>query len=157
MAKPLGQCLTFDMEVSDQREEYLTDRLVEFNRAHLDLWEQNHDSQFEAAPLHIYALDRQSEIVGGLAGWTHRLRAWLDINVIWVKEESRRRGIGRELLGRAEEEARRRGCLYARASTSQHQAPRFYEELGYSLYGQLEDCPPGETAFYYRKNLVQSE
>ena len=157
MAKPLQQCLTFDVAVSDERKEYLTDRLVEFNRTHLELWEQNHDSQYEAARLQIYALDQQGEIIGGLAGWTHRLRAWFEISIIWVKEESRGQGVGRELMRQAEEEARRRGCSYARTSTLQHQSPWFYEKLGYSLYGKLENCPPGETSYYYRKDLVQSE
>ena len=157
MTKPVRQGLTFDMAVNDEREEYVTDRLVEFNRAHLELWEQNHDAQYEAAPLQIYVLDQQGQVVGGLAGRTHGLRAWLEISVVWVKEELRGQGIGRELMRRAEEEARRRGCLYARTSTSQHQAPRFYERLGYSLYGKLENCPPGETAHYYRKDLGQGD
>lgn len=157
MTKPVRSGLTFDLAVSDEREAYVTDRLVEFNRAHSERWEPNHDGQYQAAPLHVYALDRQGEIVGGLTGWTHSLRAWLDIGVMWVKEEWRGQGIGRELMRRAEEEARRRGCLHARVSTSDHQAPRFYEKLGYTLYGKLENCPPGETAYYYRKDLAPRE
>jgi len=155
MAKPLRQGLTFDLAASDEREEYLTDRLVEFNRAHAEQWEENHDSRYEDAPLHVYALDQQGEIAGGVVGRTHGLRAWLEIGVVWVEEGWRGQGIGRELMRRAEEEARRRGCLYARAATSQYQAPGFYEKLGYSMYGKLENCPPGETAYYYRKDLMQ--
>ncbi len=56
-------------------------------------------------------------------------------------------------MKRAEEEARRRGCLYARLATSTFQAPGFYEKLGYVLYGRLEDCPPSDTSLYYRKDL----
>jgi GNAT superfamily N-acetyltransferase len=77
--------------------------------------------------------------------------------MIWVEARAREQGIGRELMKRAEEEALRRGCLYARTCTSDYQAPRFYEKLGYSLYGKLENCPPGETCYYYRKDLVQSK
>lgn len=32
--------------------------------------------------------------------------------------------------------------------------PGFYERLGYSLYGKLEKCPPGETVYYYWKELA---
>ena len=34
------------------------------------------------------------------------------------------------------------------------QAPGFYSRLGYELYGTLENCPPGTTVFYFRKDLV---
>lgn len=155
MAEPLSQGLTFETAASEKREGYVTGRLVEFNRAHAEWWEVNHDGRYEAAPLHVYALDREGGIAGGLVGRTHDLRAWLEIGAVWVEEEWRGQGIGRELMRRAEEEARRRGCLYARTATSQYQAPGFYEKLGYSLYGRLENCPPGETCYYYRKDLGQ--
>lgn len=31
------------------------------------------------------------------------------------------------------------------------------QKLGYILYGTLENCPPGETAFYLWKNLDQHD
>jgi ribosomal protein S18 acetylase RimI-like enzyme len=46
------------------------------------------------------------------------------------------------------------GCRYARLATGNYQAPAFYQKLGYTLYGTLEHCPPGETAFYFWKLLV---
>jgi ribosomal protein S18 acetylase RimI-like enzyme len=49
---------------------------------------------------------------------------------------------------------RRRDKPNARLATSNFQAPGFYERLGYSLYGKLENCPPGETAYYYWKELA---
>lgn len=70
-----------------------------------------------------------------------------------MDEDHRGRGIGRGLMGCAKEEARRRGCLYARLATSTFQAPGFYEKMGYVLYGRLEDCPPSDTSLYYRKDL----
>ena len=142
---------------SMDREEALTGALIGYNRAHSPLWEQNHDAQFQPLPLQFFALDSGGTLLGGLTGRTHSLRAWLEISILWVEEAHRGRGLGRELVERAEEESRRRGCLYARLSTSTFQAPGFYEKLGYILYGRLEDCPPGETALYYRKNLCPKE
>ena len=60
-------------------------------------------------------------------------------------------------MEQGEAEAVRRGCLYARLSTGHHQAPGFYEKIGYVLYGKLENCPPGDTSYYYRKDLVQAK
>ena len=137
---------------SVEHESALTEALIEYNRAHSPLWERNHDAQFQPMPLQFFALDGRA-LLDGLTGHTHRLRAWLEIGTLWVNGDHRGRGIGRELVGRAEEEARRRGCLHARLSTSPFQAPGFYEKMGYVLYGRLEDCPPGDTSLYYRKDL----
>lgn len=149
--------LTFDTTPSDEREEYLVEKIREFNRTHFELWEKNHDSQYAPAPLHIFVLDQEGTVVGGLIARTHSLRAWLEIALLWVSEEMCCQGIGRELMERAEAEAIKRGCLYARTATSYFQAPGFYEKLGYSLYGKLENCPPGDTCFYYCKNLLRNK
>jgi len=53
----------------------------------------------------------------------------------------------------AEAEAKCRGCRYARVNTAQFQAPGFYTKLGYTCYGQLENCPQGETIAYFHKVL----
>ena len=123
---------------SAEREDVLTQALVGYNRTHSPFWEQNNDARFQPMPL---------------TGRTYGLQAWLKIGTLWMDEDHRGQGIGRELIGRAEEEARRRGCFYARLSTSTFQAPGFYEKMGYVLYGRLEDYPPGDTSLYYRKDL----
>lgn len=142
---------------STERESALSKAFIGYNRAHSPLWEQNHDAQFQPTPLQLFVLDSDGTLLGGLTGRTHSLRAWLEISTLWVDEAHRKRGIGRELVEHAEEEARRRGCLYARLATSTFQAPGFYEKLGYILYGKLEDCPPGDTSLYCRKNLHSKE
>ncbi len=152
----MRNCYEFVAGVSEERETALTEALIGYNRAHSALWERNHDGRFPPMPLQFSVVDGGA-LVGGLTGRTHGLRAWLEISILWVDEAHRGRGIGRELVERAEEEARRRGCLYARLSTSEFQGAGFYEKLGYTVYGRLEECPPGETALYYRKNLRPKE
>ena len=147
----------FEAGANEERENALTEALIGYNREHAPLWEQNHDAQFQPLPLQLFVLDSGGALIGGLTGRTHSLRAWLETSILWVDEAHRGRGVGRELVKRAEEEARQRGCLYARLSTSTFQAPGFYEKLGYTLYGKLEDCPPGDTSLYYRKNLRLKE
>lgn len=142
---------------SGEREDALVEALIGYNRACSPLWEQNHDARFQPMPLQFFVLDGGGVLLGGLTGRTHGLRAWLEISTLWVNEDHRGRGIGRELMERAEEGARQRGCLYARLATSTFQAPGFYEKLGYVLYGSLEDCPPGDTSLYYRKDLHPKE
>ena len=56
-------------------------------------------------------------------------------------------------MEQCDHEAIQRGCRYARLSTSDYQAPEFYPKLGYTRYGLLADCPPGETVSYFWKPL----
>jgi ribosomal protein S18 acetylase RimI-like enzyme len=140
----------FDQTVSEQREDYITNQLVAFNLTHTTaLPIEQHDP----LPLHLYLLDPASTLLGGLIGRTHTIPMWFEISMIWVDERSCHAGLGRQLMERAEREACQRGCHYARVTTSDFQAPAFYEKLGYTLYGTLENCPPGETALYFWKKL----
>jgi ribosomal protein S18 acetylase RimI-like enzyme len=136
--------------VDSAREEYITAKLVEFNQA-----STTELVVPEASPLalQITVLDMDENIVGGLIGRTHAISQWLEVTVIWVDAAWRRQGLGGRLMAEAEHAAWRRGCRYARAVTSNFQAPGFYSRLGYELYGTLENCPPGTTAFYFRKDL----
>jgi ribosomal protein S18 acetylase RimI-like enzyme len=146
-----GDQYVFDMVVSEEREDYITKQLVAFNEVHSTALPQE---QIDPTPLHLYVLDRAGTVLGGLVGRTHSIPYWLEISVIWVDERLRREGLGRNVMERAEQEAIQRGCRYARLATSNFQAPAFYEKLGYTLYGTLENCPPGETVFYYWKKLA---
>ena len=80
---------------------------------------------------------RDSEIVGGLLGFTHW--NWLHVRFLWVAEAHRRRGLGRQLVFAAEREARLRGCEHAHLDTISFQAVPVYERLGYTVVGRLKD------------------
>ncbi len=104
-------------------------------------------------PLEILLLDESLTIVGGLiastSGWE-----WLVIDLLWVHDAHRDRGYGTRLMALAEQEARHRGCKHATLSTLSFQARGFYEKLGYTVVGQLDDFPPGQTKYWLKKSLV---
>ncbi len=91
------------------------------------------------------------EIVGGLIGQTHM--GWFYLDLLWVKEELRGQGYGRQLVTLAEEEARKRGAKNAYLDTFSFQAPAFYEKLGYQVFGELPNFPTGHTRYYYKKEI----
>jgi ribosomal protein S18 acetylase RimI-like enzyme len=123
----------------------VTERLQEFNRAHLAV-----DPVRD--PLELYVLDPAGSVVGGLVGGT--VWGWLEIAALWIDEAHRGRGLGEALTRRAEAEARRRGCAAARLSTWDFQALGFYQRLGYVPYGRLDGYPPGRTVHYLRRELA---
>jgi GNAT superfamily N-acetyltransferase len=92
----------------------------------------------------------EGAIVAGLAGETYC--GWLFIRYLWVSEDLRGRGVGRELMAQAEARARDRGCHSAWLDTFSFQAPGFYQKLGYEEFGRL-DYPPHHQRHFLRKQL----
>lgn len=97
---------------------------------------------------------RDGEIVAGLTGFTHW--NWLTIKYLWVAESLRHQGLGGRLVRAAEREARLRGCEHVHLDTFSFQAVPFYERLGYSVFGRLEDYPAGHAkVFLQKRNLAE--
>jgi GNAT superfamily N-acetyltransferase len=106
----------------------------------------------EEVPLDLYAFDDDGELVGGVVAATWG--GWLAIDLVWIREEARGSGLGTDLLRRIEDRARdERGCIGVRLDTWGFQAKPFYEKQGYTLFGVLEDYPPGETEYQLFKRL----
>src|SRR5215471_13287721 len=63
---------------------------------------------------------------------------WLVIRHLWVRDDLRRRGVGRGLMALAEARAVERGCHSAWLDTFSFQARGFYEKLGYEGFGTLD-------------------
>jgi GNAT superfamily N-acetyltransferase len=105
----------------------------------------------DEAPFALLMRDAEGTLIGGLfavAFWSG-----LAIDLFWIAEPYRGSGLGSELLSRAETEGRRRGATKAFLNTHTFQAPGFYEQKGYELYGELKDFPPGYDRRYYVKSL----
>jgi GNAT superfamily N-acetyltransferase len=93
-------------------------------------------------------------VAGGLVGAT--FWDWFYIDLLFVKEELRGQGYGRQLLELAEAEASRRGAKNAYLDTFSFQAPEFYTGQGYRVFGELPDFPVGHTRYFMTKGLATS-
>jgi ribosomal protein S18 acetylase RimI-like enzyme len=107
------------------------------------------DANYEE--LHLFLRDEAGTIIGGLLGETHW--GWLHIRELWVDERLRGKGFGTKLVTEAEEQARERNCHSVHLDTYSFQARGFYERLGYTVYGTLEDYPTGHHRIFMRKTL----
>lgn len=94
---------------------------------------------------------RDGRMIGGLVGGTYW--GWLYVELLWVDEAERGRGLGGQLLARAEEIARERGCRNAHLETHDFQSLDFYLRRGYEVFGQLDDLPEGHVKYFLRKRL----
>ena len=111
--------------------------------------QQAGDTHHQSLCLMLHNAD--GENVGGVIGSTYW--DWLHIDLLWLKEELRGQGYGRQLLTAAEEEARQRGAKNAYLDTFSFQAPDFYRQHGYRVFGTLEDFPTGHQRYFMTKAL----
>ena len=100
-------------------------------------------------PVQYYLRGKNDEVLGGLIGqiWGH----WLHIKIVWVAEPARGQGHARAMVLAAEEHAVARGCRGAFLETFSFQARPLYERLGYEVFGELADYPPGHTQYFMKK------
>ena len=128
---------------SKQETDFIRQSLADFNDKHVG--NDGHE------PLNIIEQDADGNIVGGILGGTYW--GWMYIDILWVREDFRRQGIGSKLLAEAEKEAVRRGCHHIHVDTMSWQAPNFYKKHGYETIGILPDIPKGNQKHLLMKTL----
>ena len=76
---------------SEQEIKYIRDSLYQFNKEIVG--DDGH------TPIHIVEYDANGNVIGGILGGTYW--GWLYIDILWVDENYRRKGIGASLLQEA--------------------------------------------------------
>ena len=122
---------------------YIRDALNQFNSEKVG--EDSH------TPLNIVEHDENGNTIGGILGGTYW--GWMYIDVLWVHENHRHKGIGSKLLREAEKEAISRGCHHVHLDTMSWQAPEFYRKQGYEVIGTLPNIPSGNQKYLLIKAL----
>ena len=139
---------TFPIRVSDvaaaENRRELEDRLHAFNVASTGFR--------DARDLSCFLRDPDGTLVAGIDGFTWG--GYAHVELLWVSEPFRGRGVGRRLLEAAEAEARERGCASIVLSSHEFQAPGFYARLGYHQVGVTEDTPVGYRELHFQKPLT---
>jgi GNAT superfamily N-acetyltransferase len=102
-------------------------------------------------PIAFAIEDERGQTIGGLSAAA--AYGWLFVELLFVPESLRGRGVGTELMRRAEAEAIARGCHSVWLDTFEFQARGFYERLGYTCFGELKDYPAGPR-FFMSKRLT---
>jgi GNAT superfamily N-acetyltransferase len=102
-------------------------------------------------PLNLFLRREDGSIAGGLLGDLYW--GWLSINILWIDESLRGQGYGKKLILMAEEEAIQKSCRAAHLDTMSFQARPFYEKLGYTVFGALDDLPVGHQRIFMWKKL----
>ena len=99
----------------------------------------------------VFARNHTNEVIGGIranAYWNY-----CTIELLWLSEQARGKGVGSQLITQTEAYARTKGIGYIRTETLDFQAKGFYQKHGYTLFGELPNHPKGHTTYCLMKQL----
>lgn len=123
----------------------IVDKIVEYNLSKVPLRQE----------IDFLWINRIIEDVNGqiIAGILSKMYCWncLYVDVLWVKEEYRKDGLGSKLLKEIEKVAKEKGCHLIHMDTFDFQAKDFYIKHGYEIFGILDECPQGHKRYYMKK------
>jgi GNAT superfamily N-acetyltransferase len=90
-----------------------------------------------------------------IAGCLTTICTWdvADLDLLWVDERYRNRGLGSALIREAERIVREKGCHLMVLNTGDFQAEPVYEKHGYLLCGTVENNPRGHRWYSMMKYL----
>jgi GNAT superfamily N-acetyltransferase len=134
-----------DREIEAQVKQQV--RRHRFNHSPSDLFTPDGDP-VDWQALNLYLHD-EGRLIGALLGSTQ----WKTLHVhwLWVDAAQRNRGYAREMINRALEEARRRGCVCAWGTVWQTQgASTLYDKLGAKLMWRQEFPVADHALLFYR-------
>ena len=91
----------------------------------------------QVQPVWVSARDEGGQLIGGLRGFV--FLQWLNVELLFVDEAVRRRGVGSQLLAAAERKACELGARNATLNTFEWQARAFYLRHGYEEFGRIDN------------------
>lgn len=126
---------------------FLVDKLVDYNLSQVPATQEEN-----FIDLSRKVLSEDGKI---LAGIIVRMYCWrcIYIDTFWIDESMRGEGLGTLLFEEVERVAKENGSHLIHLDTFDFQAKDFYLAHGYSVFGELEDCPKGHTRYFMSKVL----
>jgi len=90
------------------------------------------------------------KLIGGAIGFVQY--NWYFLDLLYVAEKYRGQNIGTSLLKQLEKFAKEQNLTGIRMETWDFQAKEFYEKNGYTVFGEIKDCPPKTICYFLKKN-----
>lgn len=137
--------IVLDTEPSEADHDAIRDALAAYNAINV----------VEASvrtPVALLLKNDQDRTIGGL--WGLNAYRWLYVQLLFVPETLHGEGLGTGLMEMAEEYATTQNLTGIWLDTFSFQAQAFYEKIGYSVFGTLDDCPPGLERHFLCKRLA---
>lgn len=132
------------VDLSEEQIETVCQSLADFDR--------NHIGYRLNGSVNI-GIELDGRLIAGLNGYMTAFKI-LYIDTVFVEEEYRRQGVGKELLKEAESRAKALGANMIRLDTFNWQGREFYLKLGYEEVGQYSSPEDGFSKHFFVKMLT---
>ncbi len=132
----------------EQDQKAISQGIIDFNHSKVPGLEPIEDE----VKFFVFSKNESGELMGGIRAICY----WntLHIELLWLSEKARGKGVGTELIASAERFAMENGCEKAFVETTSWQAKPFYEKVGYTHIATLNDRPKGHASHYLTKSLT---
>ena len=135
---------------TDEDQAFIREHLIDYNRKKLP---EHVDTPY--GKVTYVVKDDNDHIQGGISA--HYNWGRMQIDFLWVDDQIRQKGIGKELLERIEHYALQKGCTLLIVDTFSFQAPDFYKKYGFSVFGMIQDQPTGHHQYFLQKRIGDSQ
>lgn len=102
-------------------------------------------------PFGIFIKDTQGVVLGGVNGFS--CYGCLYVDMLWLKDELRKQGLGKKLMMEAEKIGCKRRCTFSTVDTMDWEALPFYQKLGYSIEFVRKGFEKESKMYMLRKEL----
>ncbi|MFD1413597.1 GNAT family N-acetyltransferase [Oceanobacillus jeddahense] len=140
------------LENNEQFADFLDKKIKEFNNEH-SVYHKEKRKKGAIEPINIIVSDGEGNWIGGLNADVYW--GWIEINDFWFHDAYRGKGLGSQLLDKAENIAKEKEAKKALLTTFEFQARTYYEMKGYQVVGEIKDYPPGSNYYTMVKTFIQ--
>ncbi len=129
----------------------LTKEQVEDIEERLSVFDENYINYKMNGCIQI-GIEEDQKLIAGLDACITAFKI-LYVSTVFVDEDYRRKGYGKQLICEMEKQAVEMGVNMIRIDTFNWQGKEFYEALGYEIVGSYENTADGYAEYFFIKRL----
>ncbi|WP_054023954.1 GNAT family N-acetyltransferase [Bacillus sp. FJAT-28004] len=132
-------------ELNSEDKAYISNNMFAFNLKHFP-----DDLKGRYQEVNLFLKNADGQIFGGILSeicWN-----WMQVEYLFVADEIRKSGYGKQLLAEAEKIAKAKNCDFIKLDTLSFQALDFYKKQGFEVFGTIQNAG-GFTHYYLKKDI----
>lgn len=141
---------TIDVNASTEDINKIHEKLIAYNREHT-----NSEYDKPGIQINLVLKDLDNKVFGGVIVST--MLNVMHLEVLWVAENYRKQGFGRELVLAAERIGSEMGCISSLVCPLSFQSPEFFQKLGYQIFGYSDMYPDAVREYYLIKKYATNQ